>query len=307
MDIIFAIQDLILSIKKHSSYPKFAIGIVTTAHDFDEPYFSFPRAIDNWGYYFHIVCPSSEVANEILLKISSEFSAFFIDAEIKNKKFSFKDLELQHNQLNFQYLYPNEITIQACLDLIDFHKDKSVFVLGHGNLAYKLVDALLTRSFDVNWYQSRVSSSKKYKRMNLAFSDLELSSPKTETSLLVNLSPQYTDHFNKPIFKAGLKMLDMAGRGSLSAELLKKYYIFSLDISTRLSNEVALRLDGRIYAQRNGSRTDSKGNTLVSVIYSAKEGDFIVDDYSNPSFLIGISDGRGGFKERLNKDFPDVI
>lgn len=295
------IKKIISDIRSLNPGYKFALGVVTTSGNFNQTYFSYPRLIEKWGYYFHLVCPSTEEANQAILEIGHEFSAFFLDVEHKNELFSFKDIKNKNTSINFNYLYPNELTAQACIDFIEHYNHEYVFILGHGQLAYKLLDILTARSIKVKWCKSRNSKSKKYKQMKLSFLEHETSLLSRKATLFINLSMDISSFIDSNNFSQDIKIIDVSGKGSIPTKFLNNRMIYSLDISPRLNNEIAIKLDRDIQMSKHGSSKDNNGNTFVSGVFSAKEGDFIVDNHENPSFLIGISDGKGGFKKRTNK------
>jgi len=290
---------------KNSSSEKFALGIVTTSYNFNESYFSFPRKISNWGYYFHVVCSTSEVASKLIEDLEGYIDEFLLDMEPKKSDFNFVDIKNNNSNIMFKSIYPNNITVRSCIDFINKNDYQSIFIFGHGNIAFHLTNALKDSNISLSWVSSRESSSKKYKRMKSNFSELEDNISNKENSLLINLSPYFTDFFLKLADYSHLDILDVAGKSAFKKSIKNNIYI--LDISSRLVNEISYILTGNVYSESYGSFTDSKNNTYVSGGYNAKSGDIIVDDYRNPSFVIGISDGDGGFSRRINKIFSDNL
>ena len=82
------IKEYILESKsKNDEKSNYAIGLATTSYKFDQAYFSFPRKIKDWGYYFHIICPDSESANNVLSYLKHHVDEFFLDMDSVNSKF----------------------------------------------------------------------------------------------------------------------------------------------------------------------------------------------------------------------------
>ena len=237
-----SIKNFIIEIRKDNPEHNFALGIVTTSFDFKNAYFSFPRKIESWGYYFHIVCPSSEEANNILANMNKFIDVFFLDMELKKVEFCPKKIKDQNPKIKFRYLYPNDLTIQSCIDMIDFDKNESIYIFGHGNLAFNLVQRLDNKKMRVRWSPSRVSSSKNYNKLKNLYPQLEALSINKEFSLLLNISPYKSSFYKTLINFPNLKIIDVAGKGSISSIL--KRNIDLVDISARLTNEVSFSLIG---------------------------------------------------------------
>tara|TARA_B100000780_G_C21122021_1_gene454568 strand:+ start:2236 stop:3159 length:924 start_codon:yes stop_codon:yes gene_type:complete len=301
MSIENSIKGFITDAKKNNSECKFALGAVTTSFEFEECYFSFPREIKNWGYYFHVVCPSSESANRLLNNLGNLIDEFFLDMETKKLEFCPIEIKNKNSEINFRYLYPNDLTIQACIDLINYNKPQSVFIFGHGGLAFRLVQILDERKIDVKWCPSRKSMSKNYKKLKSSFSKLETSSIDKNVSLFLNLSAYYSNFHQNLLKIPNIKIIDVAGKASIANTGEMKIEL--VDISARLVNEISFLVNGNKYKENFGFREDIEGNVFVSGGYKASYGDFIVDNFKDPSYIIGISDGMGGFHKRVNQTF----
>jgi hypothetical protein len=296
-----SIKSFILDVKKNNLECKFALGIVTTSFEFEDSYFSFPREINNWGYYFHIVCSSSENANRLLKSLTGFFDEYFLDMEIKKLDFSATVIKNKNPKIDFRPLYPNDITIKACLDLIDIKESESVFIFGHGSLAFRLVQILDDSQIAVKWCSSRKSSSKNYNKLKSSFSELEASSIDKNVSLFLNLSAYYSSFYKNLLRFPNIKIIDVAGKASIVNT--SEMNIELVDISARLVNEISFLVNGNKYKENIGSREDAEGNVFVSGGFKANYGDLIVDNFRDPSYIIGISDGIGGFSKRLNQTF----
>ena len=70
-------------------------------------------------------------------------------------------------------------------------------------------------------------------------------------------------------------------------------------------NEVAFILKGNRYSDNYGRMTNNAGVSFVSGGYPGNCGDLVVDSYLAPTFLIGISNGSGGFSQRINQALKD--
>ena len=68
-----------------------------------------------------------------------------------------------------------------------------------------------------------------------------------------------------------------------------RYFIYVYPIFTKIILEVNIN-----------------NETLISGGYQGSEGDIIVDSILKPSYVIGISDGAGGIKQRINKPYKFI-
>lgn len=304
MHIKNSIINFISEIRNHEPSSKFSLGIVTTSADFSKSYFSFPRKIKNWGYYFHIVCPTSNDAIQIINETTGYFDEYFIDVEKKNSSFSAEEIKYQNPLINFKSLYPNNFATQACLDLIDFYKPKSVFVFGHGNIAFSLIESINEKNIILKWCPSRSSKSIKYNKLKSQFGKLETSDLSEDVSVFINTCSYDSDFYKNLLKFSELRIIDAAAKGSMTH--IDKKEVNLIDISARLVNEVSFHLNGNQYKQNFGRKKDKNNNYLVSGGYIGKQDDLIVDSYKNPTYIIGISDGNGGFIKRLNKIYKNT-
>lgn len=300
------IKEYILESKsKNDEKSNYAIGLATTSYKFDQAYFSFPRKIKDWGYYFHIICPDSESANNVISYLKHHVDEFFLDMDSVNSKFCTNSIKMNNPNIKFRSLYPKNITTQSCIDLIEKKKNDSVFVFGHGDIAYNLFKELQTRNIKSHWCASRDSSSLKFQNMQQSFSKFERNDLKNEDTLFVNLCPYFSDFYKKLTEHPNIEIIDVASKGSFFG--LVKNEINIVEISARLVNEISFVLNGNIYTDIYGRSMDDADNVYVSGGYNAKIGDIIVDDHNDPKFVIGISDGKGGFQSRINKRFYDYL
>ena len=154
-----SIINFISEIRNYEPHSQFSLGIVTTSADFTKSYFSFPRKIKDWGYYFHVVCPSSKEAINIIDEMTDYIDEYFIDVEKKNFSFSAEEIKDKNPLIEFKSLYPNNFATQSCLDLLDYYKPKSVFVFGHGNIAFSLIQSINDKNIILKWCPSRPSKT----------------------------------------------------------------------------------------------------------------------------------------------------
>lgn len=306
MRIISKIAEFLSGLHDQEADINIAMGVVTTSYDFTDPYFSFPRFIDNWGYYIHIVCANTEQANDIINHFKPHVRVFFLDMEPKKQNFSASQIIKFNDTLCFKPLYPNFITAKATLDILDSALGSLPLIYGHGDIAFQLASNLAARGVNFCWIASRVSKSLKYLKMKDTFINDEVVSIEqmgdtylnngmliacysVDDATLLKLAPE-----------AGIKLVDVSGRSVTSGDCENSPFL-KLDISARLVSEISFSLIGNRYKENIGRSVDDTGRSFVSGGYPGMRGDFVVDSFENPSFIIGVSDGCGGFLERVNK------
>ncbi len=299
-----SIVKFISEIRNYEPDSQFSLGIVTTSADFSKPYFSFPRKIKDWGYYFHVVCPTSKDAINIIDELTDYIDEYFIDVEKKKSSFSAVEIKSQNPLINFKSLYPNNFATKACIDLIDSYKPKSVFIFGHGNIAFSLVKLINERNIILKWCPSRPSKSVKYNKLKSRFGELETSELSDDISIFINTCSYESDFYKNLLKFSKLRIIDVAAKGSMTH--IDEKEVNLIDISARLVNEISFHLKGNQYKKIFGRKKDKNNNNLVSGGYIGKKGDLIVDSYKNPTYIIGIADGNGGFIKRLNKIYKNA-
>ena len=307
MNIIPQITEFLSDLHDQDADMNIAIGIATTSHEFTYSYFSFPRFIDSWGYYIHVVCADSIQANTIIDHFKSKVSIFFLDMEPKKVNFSALEIINFNQGLNFRPLYPNSITVKAALDVIDRELDRPPLLYGHGDLAFQLASNLTGRDINFHWMTSRISASSKYSKMRHTFSHAEINSIDQlgegyqKSGMLVACYGLDLKTLSKLAPSSGIKLFDVSGRSATSGKFDSAP--LRLDISARLVSEIHFSLVGNRYQESMGRLVDDANRAFVSGGYPGLYGDFVVDSYKDPSFIIGIADGCGGFLERVNKKF----
>ena len=307
MRIISKIAEFLSDLGDQDADTDIAMGIVTTSYEFADPYFSFPRFIDRWGYYIHVVCADSEQANSIINHFKPQVRVFFLDMEPKKPDFSASEIINYNQDLSFRPLYPNFITVKAALDVLDSDLGRLPLIFGHGDIAFQLASNLTARGVTFRWIASRVSKSVKYLKMKHTFGHDEIVSVDQmgdvylNTGMLIACFSVDVATLLKLAPEAGIKLVDVSGRIVISGDY--ENIPLKLDISARLVSDVSFALVGNRYKENIGRSVDDTGRSFVSGGYPGVRGDFVVDSFKNPSFIIGIADGCGGFLERVNKKF----
>lgn len=303
MNIIDSLSNFIAKSKIDSPEAKFSLGVATTAIPFHESFFSFPREIQDWGYYFHILCPSSDHGTKVIKSLEGEIDSFFLDVENKKSEFKASEIKTDNPDIDFFYLYPNTLTVQSCYDFLRSNMEGRAFIFGHGDLAFRFAALMKQRGLDFRWRASRKSSSSKYAMMKEKFPTEERQFLSSQDHIFYNFSPFRSDFFKNLEDHPHIKIVDVSAKAAFGDTFRNR--ISGLDVSARLVNEVTFILKGNRYSDNYGRMTNNAGISFVSGGYPGNSGDLVVDSYRAPSFLIGISDGSGGFSQRINQSLKD--
>jgi len=301
---------MIKLIKKFISYQKsinsdtnFSIGIATTSDNFDIPYFSFPREIEGWGYYFHCIFPNSDEATKTIANFHDLFDTIFIDVEDKNPNFISQKIINKNKNIAFKKIYPNKTTVKATLDLIEEHINRNIFLFGHGSIARELALNLLYNKVSFNWQESRVSKSKNYKKMVERFGSEHKTFNKNFHNFIVNCCPNRSKYLDLICKNNDLNIIDVTGKYPFKD--IPKERVRSIDVSSRICHEVAYYLQPNKYYKGYGKASINNIN-IVSGGYPGLKGDLIVDNYHKPTYIIGVSNGKGGFEKRINAPYDEI-
>jgi hypothetical protein len=303
LNIIDPLRDFITKAKNDSPEAKFSLGVATTAIPFRESFFSFPREIQDWGYYLHILCPSSDHATRVIKSLEGEIDSFFLDVEDKKTEFKAVEIKTDNPHIDFFNLYPNSLTVQSCFDFLKSNMEGRAFIFGHGDLAFRFAELMKQRGLNFSWRPSRMSTSSKFAKMIEKFPTEQRQFLSCQDDIFYNFSPFRSDFFINLEDHPNIKIVDVSAKAAFGDSFRNR--IVGLDVSARLVNEVAFILRGNKYSDNYGRITNKAGVSFVSGGYPGNSGDLIVDSYLSPSFLIGISNGSGGFSQRINQAVKD--
>ena len=148
------------------------------------------------------------------------------------------------------------------------------------------------------------SKSIKYNKLKSQFGELETSNLSEDVSVFINTCSYESDFYKNLLKFSKLIIIDVAAKGSMTH--IDKKEVNLIDISARLVNEISFHLKGNQYKHNFGRKKDKNNNYVVSGGYIGERDDLIVDSYKNPTYIIGISDGKGGFIKRLNKIYKNT-
>lgn len=302
---LHSIEKFILEKKEMPEKTRFSLGLATTSSVSKEIYFSYPRYIKDWGYYFHLICPSSADAIMSINFLRTHINIFCLDVENKNKNFSALKIKEENKLLRFKYIYPNNLTLLTCMDLIDIFDHQPLLIFGHGNLAFRLAMRLKGANIEFYWCASRDIFSANLRLMKSIFAEQQVNYINSNIKLFLNLSPFESSFYDQLNEFSQIKIIDVAAKGALGSKF--KSRVENLDISDRLVSEIGFLVREYCHANNFGRSALNQEYYCVSGGYSGSRGDLVVDNYLNPTFVIGIADGKGGFSKRINESISNYL
>ena len=298
------LSETIINFNNQNPHLTLTVGISTTS--FKEKsnalsYTSYPRKLTDKIYYFHCVFKNNNDANNFINATKNIISFFFIDIENKNHLFDWKLITKNHNYLNFLKFEPNQITVNAILNLIFKKSEGSVLIIGSGNIASSICFRMKLTGWKFYWISDNKRESLSRKLMKSNFNKQKLINKNINFDYIVNTVPI---DFN-------LNLYDLINLNTLFIEVTGKPLNYlkdlncsciRLDVSEHLIAQIKLVKDLQNKQLRFG-RKKLGDKFICSGGWIGDLGDIIVDNYRKPKFIIGISDGNGGFKKRLNTNF----
>jgi len=217
---------------------------------------------------------------------------------------------------------PNDITVDAVWSLLSTKlphlSGKKIAILGCGNIGSKIALKLVESGADVVLVRrnklkgSLIAESINAIKPRGSTSVASYSSSCIEASKLCNVLIG-TANANTPIinwsmiqsmFKGGF-VIDL-GKGNVEIDAIEKSLKNNIDI---IRGDITASLYGFISHHRQvedivknkiGRKHINKEISIVSGGLLGKSGEIVVDNFSYPSFIYGVSDGRGSIKTQLN-------
>lgn len=259
-------------------------------------YFSFPRVHSEGFVYIHLVLRDTATAIQIVDEKRFSHAVYFVDIENKNPEFSATDIINRIGRENCYPIEPNALTVDALVMRIfkvGFHL--KILVAGSGLLAQSLCSRLQTSHADYWWTakKGRIGTT----RMGTLFPERQANDKMLGSfDIVINCIPvsQVVD-FNAWV-KPDCSFIEASG-ASLPELVSLNCTKLRLDVSAEQLAFVANRRH-LIKHEPVFGHGEFSGYRVCSGGYIGDEGDVVVDNFRDPSFVIGIADGMGGFSRR---------
>ena len=268
---------------------------------------SFPRKFKKNKYYFHCVFFDDKEAIFFIENLKHINVIFFLDIELKSLSFDWVKIKNYYsNKINFIYIQPNQITVKGIIETIINENYNNLLIVGSGNIAKNLCLRLNLISKKFYWThleENRISRNMIF--MKKLFPNNYISEINDKFDCIINTVPyNFKIDLNNHISKNSC-FIEVTGKNlDYLKNLTCKKYRF--DFSQYLINELRTLLNLKKNKVIIG-RKKFKNYFVCSGGYLGFKNDSIVDNYIKPKYIIGISDGMGGFLKRINKRFDTNI
>ena len=259
--------------------------------------------------------------------INDNFKYIFLDNDLKrfnNSKKNLFNLHTKHFSPKKIMAYkPNDITVDSCWSWIHNGpkiKNNNIFIIGMGNIGTKLALKLFEsgRNIYVNrrdhkkgkenvefirkFIRSKNNFIKYQKNIKGIINKVQLIILCADKNFILN-----NDVAKK--IKRNSTIIDL-GKNNMTSEVIKlteKNMISSyrLDIGTSLLSFVESSIE--LKKDKLYGRKKYKKYFLISGGYIGLENDIVVDNFKNPSYVIGIANGSGDFKLRSSDLGPNFL
>ena len=309
-----------------------AFAIASTTKKEDQVYFT-PIRDDGVVIIGGVIVFDEKEAKQIAKLIDGKIKYVFVDSEKKINQSNSKHLAniertVRENIIKSKlFTYKaNDLTVEALDMLITrvFEKDKrgiggkNIVIIGCGNIGFKISLKLLERGANV------FISRRNEKIVNLFKKTLNTVKPKStkakvqgstnkikiskNADILIGLSsggPCINELMIKNINTNGV-IID-AGKGTLSEEAInevlnKKLKFYRLDVNLAFKTMIYKNLLEHKEALSILGKRNFFGEVIVSGGAFALNNEVVVDNYKNPKYIYGISNGKGDFYRTLSNE-----
>ena len=299
----------ISNFKKHYPFSSISLGICTTsinANKSKDPYISFPREYRKNDYYFHCVIFNSDEAIFLVEKIKSFVKKFYIDIEHKNNNFDWEKIVKACKIKDFFPIQPNKITVNGLMtNFLSLQREKRILVLGSGFLSFSLCSELDNTKKNFRWFVDEKRKSISIKKMTLLFPKKRQPYKLSKFDYIINTIPVDIDIDYNSFVSNNSLFIEVSG-ASLDFLNYINCETIRFDVSPFLKESI-LSSKKNMPNRNSYGRRKFNDNFICSGGYLGNKGDIVVDNFKEPKFIIGISDGNGGFTKRYNILFNEYF
>lgn len=312
-----------------SSDVPFILVLTTSAHVDDTSTYATPMRKVGDSLIRGYVVSTEYDTRAILERYGGSATHIFYDIEKKTvPKVLGREFNLERLVVSSEYkeksvpFKPNDVTVSAVMDnIINVlgRREKGLgglhaCVFGIGNIGFKtslsLVEAgvevtLVGRSFaKAELMANAINQVKPRATLAVAKAARAVGHALVGKDVLITCASQSAVIFRHDVDRAeSLTMALDVGKQNLSSDAIE-YLLQTNRKVQRLSitNALVRYVAGALYLSNHGDEPIGRGKALGRNVVSGGmiggRGDWIVDDYRNPSCWLGIADGRGGFARR---------
>jgi hypothetical protein len=321
---------------KHSlKYLIFTLGNTKVNNNYNDEIYLTPIRLGEKSVILGAIVFSETEGEVILKKIDGLFDIIYIDCEKKSKSFSLKDGLFNLERLSteiikdsiLKYYKGNDLTIESIdkliYDILKYNDrlvgGTNVLIVGLGNIGFKVSLKLVERGANINILTRNVEKCNKLvETINLVKPIETISSAKVfdkENSQLIkdldvvvlshiSTVSEYSKIYNKT--SKSCVFIDV-GKGCLSEGQIKDLTLrgnlcYRLDVGDSMIDLIENDLKYFSKEFKLPSTKIIKNKRIISRGIIGLKDDIVVDDITNPKFIYGICNGKGGFKKNISDD-----
>ncbi len=213
---------------------------------------------------------------------------------------------------------PNDITVEHAWLTLSKHFGifgaKKVAIIGSGNIGFKLALKLVESGVTTELYRRDMnknmflSNAINLVKPESTLANSNVSTDKIKASIFADAivgcsnSPNVINVDMIRAMKPGGLVLDI-GKANLTYEAIKyakkiNIKIMRCDINKSICNYINFYSDHLFQKDNFGYKNFNKKLKLISGGYIGNSGDIVVDNFSSPKQILGISNGQGKFKKK---------
>jgi hypothetical protein len=314
--------------KETNSWIVFTVGN-TRVYD-DSDYYLTPIRVTENLIIAGIVVFSENEGKDVFELIDGVVDYIFVDCEKKSKNsdlglFNLERLAIEvvkSSKLNFYK--GNDITVDSIdIFLFTYFKNKNTLIggknfliIGIGNIGFKISLKLVERGANV-YIKSRDKSKSKLisQVINLVKPKETISSVNVfeennnlqfDAIILTHLKPLAENDIIFANLNPSVIVLDV-GKGcltNLQIDLLKKNEVngYRLDVGDVFVNSIISTINYSLKFKLPSRRVLNNNLCIIEPGIIGLENEIVVNSIEHPSFIYGVCDGKGGFKNPVNKE-----
>lgn len=232
-------------------------------------------------------------------------------------------LKFLNPSIDIIHYKPNDLTVDAVWGLLalklDNFEGKKIAVIGCGNIGFKLALKLVESGADVRICRRDKDKGQvmeeaiNYIKPDSCIASIDYFHSAIEASKSCSIvigTSNGNDMIDSKILEnmSNDSILIDVGKGNISANALNKALengvsVFRADITAALLGFISQFKKSKDFLfKRMGRVSLTSEITILSGGLLGKDGEFVVDDFQNPSAIFGICDGAGNLKSELSSN-----
>jgi len=267
----------------------------------------------------------NQVADHFGIDLSGENNFAYVGVELGNLSAACKKYIQESRVVEYK---PNDLTVEAVwhilIQKLPLLSGKKVAIIGCGNIGFKLALKLVESGTNVDFVRrdfqrgllmaNLINEIKPATTLAKAYYQKDSYKASLFADVIIGASSgnAVIDRPMVQAMKKGGFLIDV-GKGSfeedsISYAIENEISIYRCDVTSAIYGYLsAVRQAEFMMRNRMGRQEIAEGVFTVSGGFLGKKGDIIVDNFKNPSSIIGVADGRGDFVKDITEKSLDNI